>query len=61
MSVLWVALPVALMMASGAVAAFLWVVRSGQLDDLETPPIRILLDDESKSSSTVRTEKSSST
>lgn len=60
MSVLWVALPVALMMASGAVAAFLWVVRSGQLDDLETPPIRILLDDESKSSSTVRTEKSSS-
>lgn len=60
MSVLWVALPVALMMAAGAVAAFLWVVRSGQLDDLETPPIRILLDDESKSSSTVRTEKSSS-
>jgi cbb3-type cytochrome oxidase maturation protein len=60
MSVLWVALPVALMMAAGAVAAFLWVVRSGQLDDLETPPIRILLDDESKSTSTVRTEKSSS-
>jgi cbb3-type cytochrome oxidase maturation protein len=56
MSVLWVALPVALMMASGAVAAFLWVVRSGQLDDLETPPIRILLDDESKSSSTIQTE-----
>lgn len=60
MSVLWVALPVALMMAAGAVAAFLWVVRSGQLDDLETPPIRILLDDESKSTSTVRTERSSS-
>ena len=45
MSVLWVALPVALLLASAAVAAFLWVVRSGQLDDLETPAVRILFDD----------------
>ena len=45
MSVLWIALPVALLLASAAVAAFLWVVRSGQLDDLETPAVRILFDD----------------
>jgi len=41
-------------MASAAVMAFLWVVRSGQLDDLETPPIRILLDDDLKNVSSSR-------
>ena len=29
-----------------AVWAFAWAVRSGQLDDLDTPPARALLDDE---------------
>lgn len=45
MSVLWVALPVALALAAAAVAAFLWAVRSGQLDDVETPAVRMLFDD----------------
>ena len=47
MSVLFVAVPVALAIALFAVIAFVFQVRSGQYDDLETPAIRILFDDES--------------
>ena len=46
MITLFIVLPLALLIAGAAVAAFAWVVRSGQLDDLETPPRRILWDDE---------------
>lgn len=45
MSVLYIALPVALVLATIAVIAFVVQVRSGQLDDLDTPPRRILFDD----------------
>jgi cbb3-type cytochrome oxidase maturation protein len=45
MITLYVVLPLALLVAGGAVAAFVWSVRTGQLDDLETPPRRILVDD----------------
>lgn len=46
MSVLYLVVPLALLVAAAAVAAFAWTVRSGQLDDLDTPPRRILFDDE---------------
>ena len=46
MAVMFVLLPVALLFAAGALAVFLWAVRSGQLDDLDTPPLRILVDDD---------------
>jgi cbb3-type cytochrome oxidase maturation protein len=45
MSVLFIAVPVALLFAGSAVVAFLWALRGGQLDDLETPPLRMLHDD----------------
>ncbi len=45
MSVLYIALPVALLLAIVAVIAFVVQVRSGQFDDLETPPRRVLFDD----------------
>jgi len=45
MSALYVVLPLALIVALGAVFAFVWTVRSGQLDDVDTPPRRILFDD----------------
>jgi cbb3-type cytochrome oxidase maturation protein len=45
MTVLYVVLPLALVIAGAAVFAFIWVVRSGQLDDVDTPPRRILFDD----------------
>jgi len=46
MTMLYLILPIALLFAATAVAAFVWVVRSGQLDDVDTPPRRILFDDE---------------
>jgi cbb3-type cytochrome oxidase maturation protein len=46
MTALYVVLPLALVVACCAVCAFIWTVRSGQLDDVETPPRRILFDDE---------------
>lgn len=52
MSALYVVLPLALLIAAGAVLAFVWTVRSGQLDDVETPPRRILFDDERERRST---------
>lgn len=46
MSVLYVVLPLAIVLAAGAVVAYIWSARTGQLDDLTTPPLRALLDDE---------------
>jgi cbb3-type cytochrome oxidase maturation protein len=45
MTVLYVVVPLALLLAGGAVAAFIWAVRRGQFDDLDTPPLRMLHDD----------------
>lgn len=45
MSVVYIALPVALLLGVIAVVAFVIQVRSGQFDDLETPPRRMLFDD----------------
>ena len=45
MSVIFIALPIALLIALVAVIAFVLQVRSGQFDDLETPPRRMLFDD----------------
>jgi cbb3-type cytochrome oxidase maturation protein len=45
MSVLYIVLPVAIVMAGVAVGAFLWATRKGQYDDLDTPPHRALFDD----------------
>lgn len=47
MSVLFLLLPLALLFAILAVVLFVWAVRSGQYDDLETPAVRILFSDES--------------
>jgi cbb3-type cytochrome oxidase maturation protein len=49
MSVLYLILPLALAFAGAAVGAFVWAVRSGQLDDVDTPPRRILFEDEHRS------------
>ncbi len=48
MSVIFVVLPLALIFSAGAVGAFLWASRQGQFDDLRTPALRILQDEESR-------------
>ena len=53
MTILYLILPLALVFAGTAVAAFIWTVRSGQLDDVDTPPRRILFDDARADSSPV--------
>ncbi len=45
MSVLYIVFPLGLLIAVVAVWAFVWSVKSGQLDDLETPALRMLHDD----------------
>jgi cbb3-type cytochrome oxidase maturation protein len=39
-------IPTALLMGLSFLGVFIWVVRSGQYEDLETPAIRMLLDEE---------------
>jgi cbb3-type cytochrome oxidase maturation protein len=45
-SILYVLVPVALGVVVVAVAAYVWSARSGQFDDLETPSLRPLIDDD---------------
>lgn len=46
MSILYIALPVALILVSASLTAFWWALRRGQFDDMDTPAVRILHDDE---------------
>ena len=46
MSVLFVVVPLALVIGFVALCGYLWAVRSGQMDDLETPGVRVIRDDE---------------
>jgi cbb3-type cytochrome oxidase maturation protein len=45
-SVIYILLPLALLLAGVALLVFIWAARSGQFDDLETPAMRILHEDE---------------
>ncbi|MEO8619823.1 MAG: cbb3-type cytochrome oxidase assembly protein CcoS [bacterium] len=46
MSVIFIVLPLALLVVFIAVVAYVWSARSGQFDDLDTPAMRMLHDDE---------------
>lgn len=46
MSVLFIALPIAILLAVAAAAGFVWAVRGGQYDDVDTPAVRMLHDDD---------------
>lgn len=48
MSILYLLIPLALLLLALAVWAFFWAVGSGQFDDLDTPAMRILLDDDDR-------------
>jgi cbb3-type cytochrome oxidase maturation protein len=45
-TVIYIVLPLAILIAAVAVVAFAWAARKGQFDDLETPAHRMLIDDD---------------
>ena len=44
---IYVVFPVAMLIVVGAIAAFMWAARSGQFDDLDSPGMRMVDDDDS--------------
>ena len=48
MSILYLLIPLALLLLGVAVWAFFWAVGSGQFDDLDSPAVRVIMDDDSK-------------
>lgn len=49
MEVIYVLLPLAVILATSALIAFIRAASAGQFDDLETPPYRILFEDDAPS------------
>jgi cbb3-type cytochrome oxidase maturation protein len=45
MSVMFILIGCSLLLAIGFLSAFIWSVKSGQMDDDYTPSVRILYDD----------------
>ena len=45
MDLVFILVPLALMFGVVAVVAFIWAVKNGQMDDLETPRFRAIFDD----------------
>ena len=48
MNILYLLIPLALILLGVAVWAFFWAVGSGQFDDLDTPAVRVIMDDDEK-------------
>ncbi len=49
MTVIYVLLPIAVILAFAFAVMFVWATRDGQFDDLNTPQIRMLFDDDATS------------
>ncbi|MFZ5722917.1 MAG: cbb3-type cytochrome oxidase assembly protein CcoS [Pseudomonadota bacterium] len=45
MSALYFLIPMSLLLLGGAVAVFLWSLRRGQYEDLESPAHRVIIED----------------
>jgi len=45
LDILFLLIPASLVLAGVALLLFIWAIRTGQFDDLETPAIRVLFDD----------------
>lgn len=46
MEMVYLLIPLVLLLVCVAVGAFLWALRSGQFDDLETPAVRAMFDED---------------
>jgi cbb3-type cytochrome oxidase maturation protein len=45
MNILLLLVPISVLLLGIAIWAFVWAVRRGQFDDLDTPPLDILVDE----------------
>ncbi len=43
---IYVVFGLGLLVVAAAIAAFIWAAKSGQYDDLDTPSVRMIVDDE---------------
>jgi len=48
MNILYLLIPLGLLLLGLAVAAFFWAVGAGQFDDLDTPAMSVVMDDDSR-------------
>lgn len=48
MDILPLLIGISILVVIGVAIVFVWAVRSGQFDDLDTPAVRILSDDDEK-------------
>ncbi len=51
MNIVYILIPVSLVLVGLAIWAFFWAVGSGQYDDLDTPALRVLSDDDENEAS----------
>ena len=45
MEALYILIPISLMLASGALASFIWAAKKGQFSDLSSPAERLVMED----------------
>jgi cbb3-type cytochrome oxidase maturation protein len=48
LDIVFALLPLSLILVVIAIVGYIWAVRSGQFDDLDTPALRVVLDEESE-------------
>ena len=48
MASLLILIPISVILLGVAIGAFVWAVRAGQFDDLDTPPLDLLCDEPDK-------------
>ena len=48
MNILFLLIPLGLVLLACAVAAFFWAVGAGQFDDLDSPAMSVVMDDDTK-------------
>lgn len=61
MNIVYVLAPLALLLGSSFAIFYIVATARGQFDDLETPPQRMLLDDEEHTNSSLKTQKGRAT
>ena len=48
MNILYLLIPLGLLLLGLAIWAFFWAVGSGQFDDLDSPAMRVIMDDDTR-------------